>query len=323
MISIIVPIYNVERYLRKCLDSIANQTYKEFEVLMINDGSTDRSADIAETYLHDNRFQLINKSNGGQGQARNVGLENAKGEYVCFIDSDDFIALEYLEILYELLKNNNADIAQCGVNRVWENNDRTQAYNYTGLENVIYTNIKKYIEESSFVMCNKLYRIELFEGLCFPEGIKFEDFALAPQIYDRASIIVATQEPLYNYLWRSNSTTTAKKIQPDILKAQEILEKSLFGKSNPKILQKFYLRQVVCSMLWGMFADKQYFNRACEIIEDGIKRYPKLKDNVSDAKVSKVILLWAKIALSRHYKLAQIYARTYSWIYATARKILR
>lgn len=141
MISIIVPIYNVERYIRKCLDSIANQTYKDFEVLMINDGSTDRSAEIAETYLHDNRFQLINKSNGGQGQARNIGLEKAKGEYVCFIDSDDFIASEYLEILYGLLKNNSADIAQCGVNRVWENNDRTQAYSYTGLEKAIYTNI--------------------------------------------------------------------------------------------------------------------------------------------------------------------------------------
>lgn len=321
MISVIVPIYNVERYLQKCLDSIANQTYADFEVILVNDGSTDRSAEIAETYLRDNRFKLINKSNGGQGQARNVGLEKAKGEYVCFIDSDDFIAPEYLGKLYELLINNKADIAQCGVSRVWDNNDKSHAYNYTGLNNAVYTDIKKYIEESSFVMCNKLYRIELFKGLRFPEGIKFEDFALAPQIYERASIIVSTKELLYNYLWRSDSTTTAKKIQPDILKAQDILEKSEFGKHNQDMLQKFYLRQVVCSLLWEMFADKQYINQACKIIENGIKRYPHLRDNVKDSKVSKVKLLWAKILLNNHYKLAKVYARTYSWLYAIIRTI--
>ena len=98
-VSVIVPIYNVEKYLRECLDSIQNQTYTDFECIMINDGSVDKSREIAESYLNDKRFILVNQNNSGQSVARNKGIKMSKGEFLCFVDSDDIINIRLLEIL--------------------------------------------------------------------------------------------------------------------------------------------------------------------------------------------------------------------------------
>ena len=98
-VSVIVPIYNVEKYLRECLDSIQNQTYTDFECIMINDGSVDKSREIAESYLNDKRFILVNQNNSGQSVARNKGIKMSRGEFLCFVDSDDIINIKLLEIL--------------------------------------------------------------------------------------------------------------------------------------------------------------------------------------------------------------------------------
>ena len=113
-ISIIVPIYNVEEYLCKCLDSIVNQTYTDYELILIDDGSTDDSGKIADEYSSkDDRITVIHKKNSGVSDARNRGLENASGKYICFIDADDWIEVSYLEELLLLAKSNDADIAMC------------------------------------------------------------------------------------------------------------------------------------------------------------------------------------------------------------------
>ncbi len=113
-ISIIVPVYNVENYLKKCLDSIVNQTFKDIEIILINDGSTDNSLNICKEYAKkDHRIRLINKPNGGLSSARNVGIDLSTGEYLGFVDSDDWIALNMYEKLYNLCKIFNADISQC------------------------------------------------------------------------------------------------------------------------------------------------------------------------------------------------------------------
>ena len=112
LISIIVPIYNVEKYLRQCLDSILNQTYQNFECLLINDGSLDNSADICREYVSkDSRFKYFEKENGGVSSARNLGIECSRGEYITFIDSDDWVDYDYLEVLYNSLVDERADIA--------------------------------------------------------------------------------------------------------------------------------------------------------------------------------------------------------------------
>ena len=111
LISIIVPVYNVEKYIVRCLESILSQTYKNIEVIIVNDGSVDKSGEICERYAKkDNRIKLINKSNGGLSDARNKGIDQANGIYITFVDSDDYISQNYVEILYKLIKENNADI---------------------------------------------------------------------------------------------------------------------------------------------------------------------------------------------------------------------
>ncbi|MFB4033716.1 glycosyltransferase family 2 protein, partial [Streptococcus pneumoniae] len=112
LISIVIPIYNVENYLRQCLDSIVAQTYQNFECLLINDGSPDHSADICREYVSkDSRFRYFEKENGGVSSARNLGIEHSKGEYITFIDSDDWVDSDYLEVLYTTLLEEGADIA--------------------------------------------------------------------------------------------------------------------------------------------------------------------------------------------------------------------
>ena len=322
MISVIIPIYNVEKYLGKCLDSVKNQTYQDFEVLLIDDGSTDNSGKIAKAYLSDARFHYIYKANSGQGAARNVGIDMAKGEYLCFIDSDDFVEPNYLEVLYRTLKENGSDISQCSVNRVWEDG-RTQLYHYTGNSNQVFRDIKSYLKESSFVMWNKLFRKGLFENLRFPVGIKFEDFALAPQVYSRAKVIASTATPLYHYLWRDNSTTTKTNIQLDILRAQKVLEESCFGKENLEIVQSYFVRQVMCSLLWAMASNQQYAEEFKSIMLDGLRKYPAIEHSIKSAKIDKVRQIWCKLMIGKHFRAAVYYVKCYDKLYSSVRFFYR
>ena len=112
-ISIIIPVYNGEKYIEKCLDSIKNQTFKDYEVLIINDGSKDNTKKLIEKYLNDKRFKLFNRTNHGIGASRNFGLDESSGEYICFIDSDDYVDKKYLEKLYNKILKENLDIVVC------------------------------------------------------------------------------------------------------------------------------------------------------------------------------------------------------------------
>lgn len=320
MISVIVPIYNVEKYLNRCLDSIKNQTYTDFEVLMIDDGSTDRSQEIARNYQNDTRFKLFIQTNQGQGAARNLGLDNIKGDYICFIDSDDYVEEKYLEILFNALIMNDADISQCGVMRVWEDGRKVNLGFQDNNEDV-YTDIKGYIQTAPFSFWNKIYKAELFDGLRFPAGIKFEDFALAPQVYSRAKKIVSVPDRLYNYLWRNNSTTTSVRVQPDILKAQHILEDSEFGINNPDIMEIFFIRQVMGSLLWAMNQCEGYENEIKIIVDDALKKYPQIRSKINDSTIGNRKTTWGKMLLDGHYQLAAYYSKAYTMSYNTARKL--
>lgn len=320
MISIIIPIYNVEDYLSSCLDSIKIQTYSDFEVLMVNDGSKDSSRDIAESFLSDCRFRLFNQINKGQGAARNIGLDNAKGDYICFVDSDDSIDPQFLEKLLQALTENNADIASCSVFRVWANGQK-RLYDFTGTEDQVYTDIGAYLKTGSFVMWNKIYRRNLFDGLRFPEGIKFEDFALAPQIYSRAKKIVSIKDALYNYLWRNDSTTTKQLVQPDILRAQRVLEISEFGKTNSDILEIYFIRQVVGSLLWSMCMVNRPNSEIAPIVQSCLEKYPEISYKIRREFIGKHKSLFGRLLLKKNYRSAKIYSITYDKTYRLLRKV--
>ena len=200
IISIIVPVYNVEEYLQRCIDSILNQSFKNFELILVNDGSTDNSLKICKEYLlNDPRVKIINKENGGLSSARNAGINIAKGRYIGFVDSDDWINKEMYKILYELCEKNNSDIAECRytVTTGNEMNLDNSSNLITILNNEeaiksLYTNTSY----GSVVSWNKLYRCELFKDIKFPEGKLNEDQFTTYKLYYKSNKIVLIDKVL-------------------------------------------------------------------------------------------------------------------------------
>lgn len=227
-ISVIVPIYNVEQYLVKCINSILNQTFKDFELILVNDGSTDSSLSICKNYLKkDNRIKIINKKNGGLSEARNYGLDKAIGKYVCFIDSDDFVEQNYLSELYYTIKQSNSDITICEFNTVNEKYQRIDTVCLNEPQTVKQTSGKdvvKYLYEdnsiANVVAWNKLYKRSLFNNLKYEAGRFFEDEYMIVPILWEAKSVSFVRKPLYDYLQRPDSimhtSLTGKKIKDTI-----------------------------------------------------------------------------------------------------------
>ena len=216
-ISIIVPVYNVEKYLRKCIDSILNQTFKDFELILVDDGSTDDSGKICDEYsLKDSRIKVIHKENGGQSSARNMGLDVAQGEYIGFVDSDDWIEKDMYEILYRNCKMKDGDIGIIGINFVYNNRVRK------GLEYPLQSwkkeeSMYKLIEHKYFgnYFCSKIFSRKLFKNIRFKEGIIYEDIDLMYKLIHKSNIIVAEGVMKYNYLQREGSTVRNKDFNCD------------------------------------------------------------------------------------------------------------
>lgn len=213
-ISVVVPIYNVEKYLLKCLESISQQTYKNIEIILVNDGSTDSSRLICEEFIKkDSRAILINKENGGLSDARNFGEEHSTGEYVIFIDSDDYIETDMIEILYNNIKNSDSDISVCSVNNIYIDKSTPQCLD----TNLYFTTdkigfLKEYFigEKIPGTICNKLIKKEITSRLKFPVGKIYEDAFYHYDLFKLANKYVVTTKPLYNYFHRQNSITTKK-----------------------------------------------------------------------------------------------------------------
>ena len=215
-ISIIVPVYNVEDYLKKCIDSIVRQQYKNLEIILVDDGSIDNSGEICEKYAkEDDRIKVIHKKNGGLSDARNVGIENATGQYIGFVDSDDWIADSMYSYLKELIDTNNADISICGYYK-FTNCDEINLKNVKNEKNIYVFDKQKAISELlkqeniQDYAWNKLYKIELFENIKYPYGRKMEDTGTTYKLFDRAQRIVLGNEVQYYYLQRSNSIVNNK-----------------------------------------------------------------------------------------------------------------
>lgn len=226
LISIIVPIFNSSKQLRRCIDSILSQTYTDIELILVDDGSTDESGEICDEYAKiDKRIRVIHKENGGQSSARNIGIQEAQGSYLSFIDSDDMVSIDFLYYLYKNIIDYNAEMSICTIKHVNDGDkfvfqksnkirllDSQQAisemfYQYSWLESP----------------CNKLYKKQLFEGCKFNESIIFEDSLLMPSLFEKCTRIVYGYAQKYAYIHRKNSTTTAKYSykQLDILKITE------------------------------------------------------------------------------------------------------
>lgn len=209
MVSIIVPIYNVEKYLERCLESLVNQTYQEIEILLINDGSTDLSATLAKAYdeKYENVF-LFNKENGGLSDARNFGLKYARGEYIAFIDSDDWIDITMIEKMILKADQTHADVVCCDMEYVDDQGNRE--FSSGGDFDWIVVKDHPEIISINNSACNKIYRRNLFEQIKFPIGAWYEDLGTIPKVIFLSEKIAKVNEPLYFYYQRTGSISHTK-----------------------------------------------------------------------------------------------------------------
>ena len=213
LISIIVPVYNVEKYLNRCIESILKQTYESFELILINDGSTDNSGNICDEYSeNDNRIKVIHKENGGLSSARNAGIKAANGEHIVFVDSDDYVHEKMVEDLYKSIIENESDMALCNFTYVNELGDELEDRNVESpINNEILTSYDALNRLSSskswyyVIACNKLYKKTLFDDIEFPYGKCHEDEFVAHKIFDKCKTISCIKKPLYYYVQRSDS----------------------------------------------------------------------------------------------------------------------
>ena len=212
MISVIIPVYNTEKFLKKCLDSVIGQTYRDLEIILVNDGSTDNSLAICREYeKKDSRIVLFSKENEGQGKARNLGILESHGDYITFVDSDDWIHSEMVERLYQSMTEQESNIAICDFYKTKLDSEEISQIIEEKIDIsdflLLHEN-KTLLERLSFYSCGKLYRRKLFlqYDIFFP-GHFYEDVALLPVLYARADRISFVREPLYYYRDQRGNTT--------------------------------------------------------------------------------------------------------------------
>ena len=208
LISVIVPIYNVEQYLNQCLQSICSQSYKNLEIILVDDGSSDRCPELCDVWAEkDSRIRVIHKQNGGLSDARNAGMAYAKGEYMAFVDSDDWIEKDLYQKLWSELHQNNAQIAACGIVKVFETTSEEQKI-YS--KQKIFTNeeaLQTLLKGQDFcaVAWNKLYKRDVIEDIRFPVGRLHEDEFFTYRVIANASKLVLVPEAKYYYRQRAGS----------------------------------------------------------------------------------------------------------------------
>ena len=303
LISVIIPVYNVEKFLPYSLDRVINQTYKNLEIILINDGSTDNSKAICKQYEEkDNRIKLINQKNQGAAVARNTGLDNASGKYIGFVDSDDVISLEFYTGLYKLLKETDSDISECASVQISEDDLFNKNYKFDNIDNIDFITTNSlgalnrinseeiYITGKSIVVWNKLYKRQLFNDIRFPIGKKYEDDLTTYKIFNKINKLASTEKVLYNYVQRKNSLMH-KEFSMDRLEALEVFDnyEHFFKEYNNRYLYVKclvrYLR-ILYTILEELY-NSQYKEKekVKNIIEKKFKEiYNKLENNLCDLK---------------------------------------
>ncbi len=249
LISIIVPVYNVEQYLDRCINSLISQTFHNIEIILVNDGSTDNSREICEKYKKiDKRIKLINKSNGGLSEARNYGIKESKGNYLFFIDSDDFMHTDTINFLYNQLKDNKADISTVLYKKIYEgetlvdetfSNINTRVYdNVDALEKLLYQ------DNCTTSAWGKLYKRDLFNGIEYPVGQVHEDLPITYKLFYKSKKVVISDAMMYYYLLRKTSITGSNYNEKRSVSLKFAKDETKFIQDNiPSLILAAYNRE--------------------------------------------------------------------------------
>lgn len=240
LVSIIIPVYNVEKYLNRCLDSVVGQTYKNLEIIIINDGSPDHSLEIAETYRQkDDRIILLSQENGGQANARNHGLSICRGEYILFVDSDDWVNLDCVEKCVNKAIETKADIV------IFD-------WNTVKIGHVVYEKAGLELADSQSHPWNKMYTKKVWEGYLFPEGVWYEDLGIVPIVVGLNNKRAKLDEALYNYDFTrtdSQSHQLNNEKNMDIIKMLELVYAALDGKVEKEQLESLYIKHLMLGLV--------------------------------------------------------------------------
>lgn len=301
-VSVIVPVYNVEHYLAKCLDSLVNQSLQNIEIIVVNDGSKDGSGNIIQQYSekYSDKIKAFTKENGGLSDARNFGIDQATGDYLGFVDSDDYVSGTMFEDMLNLAEKNDAEMVICNIQKVDEDGNVTQKLTQIPNmpEKIVLEKYFSVFSDLSYFACNKLFKRELFIDKRFKKGVHFEDIQLIPQLLLECKILAQTQNFHYQYLERADSISkTHNERGLDILKAvedvEEVFKNSKYS-SKIKELQGFQILEGIYTFLAYLAFVKnetQFYKMAQELKDFVEKRDVKMKDILCYSRFGKNYLL--------------------------------
>ena len=261
LISVIVPVYKTEKYLRTCIESIQKQTYDNLEIILVDDGSPDACPQICDEYeKKDDRIIVLHNHNQGVAAARNIGLERANGQYICFVDSDDYVYKRYIEKLYKTLINNDADMAVCGFMVIYDINDTVIKHTFPVSYSKMCTGeqaLRALITEQGLiyiVLWNKIYKKYIWDNLRFPEGKIHEDEAVVHRVLAKCKKVVCIENELYFYR-QVNGSIMHNNIKINYLhKYSALADRILFLKDYFSLEE---LRKV-CYQYWYRYLDDFY-----------------------------------------------------------------
>ena len=314
-VSVIVPVYNEEKYLAKCINSLANQTMKDIEIILVNDGSTDSSLSIMEQFfqLYKDKITIIDKPNGGAGSARNIGLDISSGEYIKFVDADDYLKLDIIDKMYNIAKENNVSLVRGNHQTILgpiKIMDTCSWSNLKGNQIVDVNKNKNYIITETPGIGNKLIKRELLDNIRFPEQTKWEDLAIMPVIIASSEKVYHLDEPVYNY--RVNMNTTINDFINaipnilDIIRCLEILKEKMdergLAEEYKKQIESLYvlhtLYRIENAMMWVNLPHKKKEIIITSLISILDIKYPEWKNNELVDEYKKVNVLF-KIDINR------------------------
>ena len=296
LVSVVIPIYNVEKYLEKCVNSLVNQTYRNLEIILVDDGSTDNSGNIADELSKiDSRINVYHKKNGGLSDARNFGIEHANGKYICFVDSDDYVSLNYIFDLYNGIKEYNYDIAIVDFLKF---DEKIKIYDDIRNTNIKYFSLTKeeainsLFNDSSFgnYAWNKMYKLSLFKNIRYPIGKKMEDLGTTYKLFLKSDNIVYCDAKDYYYLQRKGSILHSKdttlfydKIEQSINRFYDI--KFAFPNNEYNYL---FIAEVILDCFAFIPKNSKLYLESIEIIEKVIPK--KIVNKLTINKKIKLII---------------------------------
>lgn len=275
LVSVIVPVYNVEDYVLKCLKSISSQSYDLLEIIVVDDGSTDKSGKICDEFAKtDKRVKVFHKKNSGLSGARNYGIKRATGRYICLVDSDDYIVKDFVKKMIETAMRDDAEIVVCGYN-----NEKPEAEAITGKEATIRLLLKQ--ENMEIIAWNKMYKVDLFAGISYPEGANYEDNLTTYKLLSKAKKVEYVAVSLYRYIERVGSITKDNKKELKLLAREKAANEAMdYFEKDTELLKAAEISLLTAKFAWIDFAiskqvDWSYFDRNVAWVKDNKSRLLK------------------------------------------------